>query len=39
MPEDIEFYTGVNAFSDLGTVLGYKKEPTPFEGMTDLFGL
>ena len=39
MPKDIEFYTGVNEFTDLAAVLGYRKDPTKFEGMPTLFGL
>jgi len=38
-PQDIEFYTGVNEFTDLASVLGYRKEPTAFPGMSSLFGL
>ena len=38
-PSDVEFYTGVNEFTDLGNVLGYRKDPTPFNGMSDLFSL
>jgi glutamate synthase domain-containing protein 2 len=39
MPTDIEFYTGVNTFTDLGSVLGYRKDPTQFTDMETLFRL
>ena len=37
--DDIEYYTGINEFSSLSTVLGYKKETTDFDGMQTLLGL
>lgn len=37
--DDIEYYTGINEFSSLATVLGYKKETTDFNGMQTLLGL
>ncbi len=36
MPDDIEFSTGVNQFSDLESVLGYRKDAVPFTRFADL---
>ena len=35
-PEDIEISTGVNKFSELGEVMGYRPEPCDFVSMKDL---
>jgi len=35
-PEDIEISTGVNKFSELGEVMGYRPEPVDFISMQDL---
>lgn len=37
--DDVEMSTGVNEFSNLARVLGYIKEPVPFEGMASLEAL
>jgi hypothetical protein len=33
---DIELSTGINKFSTLESVLGYRADPTPFTAMRDL---